>query len=411
MKLKYGGLLLILFGASLLFLPASQSFAAKAPVSEEEALEIRIKREEKRLESIQKQIEFHKKQMAATEKRQKGVFNDLTKLTQELGEAETNLAILENREVQAKKELRDLNERIMQAEGWLRKIKGALRQRLIAIYKYGGMVEIDMLLSANTTHDAMTAAYMLNRMTVQDQQLFATALKKKKELDSAATVVQRQKDKVLAQQRGVAQQRSKLNQSVNARNDFLQTLRAQKGKHQEMAKALAQEEAEIEAKISSLIAERQKFAKVKRQEEETRTGQKDTLLTGASGPFAVPVQGSISSPFGMRVHPIFKTRSMHTGVDIQASHGTPVVAAANGEVLYAGWLRGYGQVVILDHGRDISTVYAHLSRMHVDEGQRVKKGQTIGNIGSTGVSTGPHLHFEVRVSGVAKEPMSYLRRR
>jgi len=101
---------------------------------------------------------------------------------------------------------------------------------------------------------------------------------------------------------------------------------------------------------------------------------------------------------------------MHTGLDIRAPAGTPVKAAAAGEVLFAGWLRGYGQIVILDHGGDLSTVYGHLSQIRVEEGKVVKGGEVIGNVGNTGVASGPHLHFEVRVNGEAKNPVSYLGR-
>lgn len=100
---------------------------------------------------------------------------------------------------------------------------------------------------------------------------------------------------------------------------------------------------------------------------------------------------------------------MHTGLDISGSTGDPVRAAESGEVLYAGWLRGYGQVIILDHGRDLTTVYAHLSKIEVNEGEKVSRGEQIGRVGSTGIATGPHLHFEVRVNGKAVNPMGYLK--
>ncbi|HCD71425.1 MAG TPA: peptidase M23, partial [Thermovirga lienii] len=95
---------------------------------------------------------------------------------------------------------------------------------------------------------------------------------------------------------------------------------------------------------------------------------------------------------------------------IQAREGTPVRAAAEGEVLFTGWLNGYGQIIVLDHGSDLTTVYAHLSRVSVTEGSKVKSGQVIGNVGKTGLTTGAHLHFEVRVDGKAVDPMKYLRR-
>jgi murein DD-endopeptidase MepM/ murein hydrolase activator NlpD len=114
------------------------------------------------------------------------------------------------------------------------------------------------------------------------------------------------------------------------------------------------------------------------------------------------------SPFGTRIHPIFHTRIKHTGIDIDGRTGDPVRAASAGEVLYAGWLRGYGQVIILDHGGSLTTVYAHLSRIEVQEGAKVGAGEVIGRVGATGVATGSHLHFEVRVNGNAVNPMGYL---
>ncbi|MBP8785766.1 MAG: M23 family metallopeptidase, partial [Synergistaceae bacterium] len=98
----------------------------------------------------------------------------------------------------------------------------------------------------------------------------------------------------------------------------------------------------------------------------------------------------------------------HTGIDIDGNKGDPVRAANDGEVLYTGWLRGYGQVVILDHGGNLTTVYAHLSKIDAQESSKVSRGDLIGRVGSTGVSTGNHLHFEVRVNGNAVNPMSYL---
>ena len=124
-----------------------------------------------------------------------------------------------------------------------------------------------------------------------------------------------------------------------------------------------------------------------------------------------PTSGTVNSEFGMRQHPQFNTRIKHTGIDIAAPIGTPVISVAAGEVLFAGWLRGYGQVIIIDHGGNLTTVYAHLSRMDVRENQSVSAGQAIGGVGSTGISTGSHLHFEVRINGDARNPRDYLRAR
>ncbi|PMQ00793.1 MAG: peptidase M23 [Dictyoglomus sp. NZ13-RE01] len=121
-----------------------------------------------------------------------------------------------------------------------------------------------------------------------------------------------------------------------------------------------------------------------------------------------PAWGFISSGFGWRFHPIFRRREFHSGIDIVSFWGAPVYATADGFVTYAGWESGYGKVIKINHGRGISTLYAHLSYIKVNVGSYVKKGQLIGLIGSTGTATGPHLHYEVRRNGVAVNPTPYL---
>ena len=141
---------------------------------------------------------------------------------------------------------------------------------------------------------------------------------------------------------------------------------------------------------------------------------KSTKNSGVSvgGGFIMPVAGRISSPFGWRTHPIFKSRTFHSGIDIAAPMGTPIKAANAGKVIYSGWYGGYGRVVILDHGsctgQPTTTLYAHQSKQKVTVGQNVVRGQIIGLVGSTGYSTGPHLHFEVRINGKPSNPNNYL---
>lgn len=130
----------------------------------------------------------------------------------------------------------------------------------------------------------------------------------------------------------------------------------------------------------------------------------------AGGIMKWPTPGytSISSPFGMRIHPIYKKKKMHTGIDIDAPSGATIVAANSGKVILAGWNGGYGNCVIIDHGDGIATLYAHQSKILVKVGDELKKGDTVGKVGSTGLSTGPHLHFEVRVGGEPKDPKKYV---
>ncbi|HAB58177.1 MAG: hypothetical protein CL433_11460 [Acidimicrobiaceae bacterium] len=125
--------------------------------------------------------------------------------------------------------------------------------------------------------------------------------------------------------------------------------------------------------------------------------------------FVMPTSGSVGSAFGPRVHPIFGTVRQHTGVDIGAATGNPIWASKDGRVIFAGWKGGYGNTVVMVHGDgSVTTLYAHMSVIHAAPGDRVDQGEVIGEIGSTGFSTGPHLHFEVRVNGEPKDPQAFL---
>jgi len=127
-----------------------------------------------------------------------------------------------------------------------------------------------------------------------------------------------------------------------------------------------------------------------------------------SGRFIWPVNGVITSPFGYRNHPIFGRQILHSGIDIGVDSGTPVHAADSGVVVEAGWLGGYGYAVVIDHGNGLSTLYGHNSSLNVSAGQSVSQGQVIAYSGSTGNSTGPHVHFEVRANGDPVDPTGYL---
>jgi murein DD-endopeptidase MepM/ murein hydrolase activator NlpD len=125
--------------------------------------------------------------------------------------------------------------------------------------------------------------------------------------------------------------------------------------------------------------------------------------------FWLPVVGSIVSGYGWRADPFGEGWKIHWGLDIAAPEGAPVAARAEGNVVFAGWAGSYGLVVVLEHGRDWHTLYAHLRTVHVRVGDRVRAGAAIGEVGSTGRSTGPHLHFEVRYRGFPVDPIPYLR--
>ncbi len=171
----------------------------------------------------------------------------------------------------------------------------------------------------------------------------------------------------------------------------------------------------IAAEIFSLEEGIRNRAEQRRREEEAArraaVAEERRLAEERDGPFQLvvwPGDGDIVSDFGPRIHPIFGSRRMHNGVDLDGNTGDPIRAARSGTVLIAGWRAGYGNTVVVNHGLGYSTLYGHMSRIHVEVGQEVQSGEVLGDVGSTGWSTGPHLHFELRIDGEAVDPEPYL---
>ncbi|PIQ26491.1 hypothetical protein COW36_21705 [bacterium (Candidatus Blackallbacteria) CG17_big_fil_post_rev_8_21_14_2_50_48_46] len=182
-------------------------------------------------------------------------------------------------------------------------------------------------------------------------------------------------------------------------------------KKKEVARLLQvqKDKAYYEREMKALEAESRRIADYLRELYASRSNRMSTVPLG-SGRFSSPILGgTMTSPYGWRVHPIFGTRRLHTGMDFGVGAGTPIRAADHGVVLDASWMGGYGKAVMIDHGQGIVTLYAHTSAFYVRPGQKVRKGQIIAAVGSTGYSTGPHLHLEVRKNGSPVDPLPWFR--
>lgn len=142
--------------------------------------------------------------------------------------------------------------------------------------------------------------------------------------------------------------------------------------------------------------------------EEIFAQKKDRINFVTASPNMLPVQGWVTSSFGMRKHPIGRGFRMHSGIDIASPRGTAVKSPAGGKIVFTGRRGGYGQVLIIQHGYGVSTMYAHLNRIVVKNGDKVKRGDALGEVGSSGYSTGPHLHYEVQVDGIPSDPLAFV---
>ena len=372
----------------------------------------RLRQEEIRLAQIETQVAAHRQRLGETKQKEKSLLGELSRINEKTIVTQQKIVVLDLQQKKVTGRIEELEGQITTTRKELSNVSDLLRRRLLALYKYGNGADLDLLLSTGDVQEALATTYLLKRITDQDRLFFDDLARKGQRLEKSLAEVEEQKSQLRRQRLDLEKQKKEYNQSLTQRNKALDEIRRQKASFERAEKEFAQAQAELEQRIRRLLQEKQRLAEEARRAAAARPGQKppekpfEAYKPG--GRLKWPIQGKITSSFGTRVHPVFKTKMVHTGIDIDGNRGDAIGAAAAGEVLFTGWLRGYGQIVILDHGGDLTTVYAHLSRISVAEGNRVKVGQTVGLVGDTGVATGPHLHFEVRVNGDAKDPMRYL---
>ncbi len=311
----------------------------------------------------------------------------------------------------ARDELADAQHRISVLEKELSEILEDLQartdvytNRAVAIYKAGPAMYVDGLL------DSRDFAELFDRIAYYQASVDADS-----ELINQIQVLRDEttgrREQVEAERARIAEKKLDLEES---RDTIAEVRRRQ-------AVVLAARDAvlsEKEAILAEVETRKASYERLEQQLEQDAAAIENLLAAGGStatgplptggGQLAWPAAGPVTSGYGYRTHPIFGDSRLHTGIDIGAGYGAPVVASEDGTVAYVGAMSGYGNTIVVDHGNGLSTTYNHLSSFHVGSGQRVSRGSQIGAVGCTGYCTGPHLHFEVRVNGSPVDPMPYL---
>jgi len=280
-----------------------------------------------------------------------------------------------------------------------------LNTRLVEIYKEDEPSTVEIVLASRSFQEILDQIDYLNAIAAQDSRIASEVGQAKEEVRVARAQTRKLKGHVSAETQvirvrtdQVAAVRDRLlaskNELSNARSRRRSSLTATQESEQEFVA-----EANALAKVSSQLAS------------QIRASQSSSPYTPTTSPgdtspsvhgLIWPVSGPVTSPFG------YRWGRLHEGIDIGVAYGSPIHAAAAGRVIWCGWLGGYGNLTVLDHGGGLATAYGHQSSIAVSCGQEVAQGQVIGYVGSTGHSTGPHLHFEVRVNGTPVDPLGYL---
>lgn len=336
----------------------------------------------KKRSDIENQQDRLENQQENSEDRLQGLQQNITATANQITETEYRLN-------QAEKRLKDLQAQLEKAKAEYLEMQKATVARLQFLQRQQGSEGWAVLLQSEDFNEFLDRRYQLKRVYQADRTVLEDLKIKADEIHQQKAVVEAQKNQVaLLRQQLLAQKQQYEKEAASE-----QTLIAR----------LKNERAALEAAEAQLERESAQLGDLIRQKVAAQTG----IIRG-TGRFIYPTAGRITSGFGARVHPILGYRRFHAGVDFGVSQGTTIRAADSGRVIFSGWYGGYGQAVIIDHGGGLTTLYAHASRLFVREGQGVQQGQAIAAVGSTGLSTGPHLHFEVRQNGNPVNPMGYL---
>ncbi len=383
--------------ATVALLAAALLMATWAPPAGAELslgeLQQRINKERQTLQELQRRSESVKAQLNSVLRREKATAGELYRLQVAIAEKEQRLRQLQGELEEATRLLREAEGRLREAEAHLARRTDLMERRVRALYEHGLVGYLDVVLGATDFGDFLTRAESLRLVIAGDISLFHQVRLYRDLTERLRQEREQERARVMAAKEAVEETRQHLELQKEEQQDRLQKLLSDR---EALEKALD----ELDALSRDVEGRIRRYTK----EYESRLRSLGALVLEA------PVSGPVSSGFGMRFHPILRKSRMHNGIDYAVPYGTPVRAAERGVVFLADWLGGYGNAVILMHGKSVSTLYAHMSRLAVSQGREVAKGEVLGYVGSTGLSTGPHLHFEVRINGEPQNPAAYLGR-
>lgn len=328
-------------------------------------------------------------QLKNNEKQQRNVSAELLKLEKAIEKAEVEVETLQRDILASEEKIKVIMNDLQNTEENIDDKKDLLGSRINVMYKNGNIGYLEVILGSKSFPELLTNLDMIKKIVEYDVELL--------------NFLKEQRDKIEDKKIQLENQKKHLVNLKGSMEKKQQELQVSRGRQQRLRAELQQDKKELERQLDQLEKEANQL------EAQLRKLQTNGAYVGGELQWPTPGYTRVSSPFGNRIHPILKTKRFHSGIDIAAPSGVKVVAAGAGTIAFSGTLGSYGRTIIVDHGGGIMTLYAHNSRLSVKEGDSVKKGQKVAEIGSTGLSTGPHLHFEVRKNGKYVDPIPYVK--
>ena len=328
----------------------------------------------------------------------KAVQDEISENMQQLQELDVKISESQQELNNINFEVEDLEKQIEENEIKLSEIeekyenlRNVYINRMVAIYKTPQLQYLDVLLNSKNMIEFVSNYYSIKQVMKLDKKIIEGVKEQKEEIETTKSLLAEKKKQIVISKQNQVKQAQVLSNTKTAREYYISKLTNEEKELQQKIDTYNNQVAEIEAEIKLLAA----------------NSISDDYIGGAIK-WPVPGYSTITSQYGMRVHPITGAYKLHTGVDISAPIGASFIAAANGIVTKATYNYAYGNMVIIDHGGGVQTLYAHGSEIMVQLGQTVSAGTEVLKVGSTGYSTGPHAHFEIRINGQTINPLNIL---
>ncbi|QXM05336.1 murein hydrolase activator EnvC family protein [Crassaminicella indica] len=348
-----------------------------------------VSSDKRKLNAINNQINKVQKELNDNKKKQKSLTTQINELDRKIDKQEKEISDIQTEINKTKKKIAKAKEELQEAEKNIHDKNDILNARLRVMYKNGDIGYAEVLLDSENIIDFLSNLDMIKKILQQDMDLLS--------------YMKEQRDEIDKKKRNLETHKSSMDRMLKNMHQKQKELEVSRGEIRKVKEELLKNSKELEKQIDAMNEYAKKIA------EEIRRKQSGGKYIGGKLAWPAPGYTRITSPYGYRIHPILKRRKLHTGIDIGIPYGKNIVAAGDGTVIKAGWYGAYGKAVMIDHGGGIVTLYGHNSRLVVKEGQKVKRGQVISKCGSTGYSTGPHLHFEVRKNGNPTDPIPWVK--
>lgn len=355
----------------------------KAATLGEQKQEVKEQKEE-----AEQKLEYVQEELSASVVKIQELDDTIRKSEADILELETELTVLQT-------EIDEIIAKLESIENDYETNEDLLEQRLVVMYEVGETTYLDILLNSSNIIDFLSNYYTIQEIIQSDMELLEQIEKEKREVENT--------------KKNLDEQKAELKVKKAKKEQLAVITQNNKTLKEQAVVNLSQEEQELQQKIEEYKAEEARIEALI----QVATNEYEYTGDYTGGVMAWPIAKNgtyITSGYGIREHPIQGVIKKHSGIDIgNAGFGAPVIAAADGIVTMAGWYGGYGNCVMINHGNGISTLYGHGQAILTEVGKEVKKGDLIMEVGSTGNSTGPHLHFEVRINGACTDPMPFLK--